>query len=406
MGDRFRVIISAYLCLPDKGSEQEVGWQWALAMARIHDVTVLTRANNRAPIEAALENIPPECRPRFEYFDLSPFWLKLKRLFRLHRCYYWLWQRGARDVVAREIQSGEVDLLHHVQYTGCRYSAAAVCGHPVPSIWGPVAGLESTPFRLLPFRYPAPLIEEIIRNLGNWWNSAWTVSRTSKGVTLALAATRESAAVFESKGIPSRLFPFIGIDANSFPVRTPAPAPVLRLLCAGRLRWWKGLEFCLLGLAKANVSARLTIIGRGPFESRARHLVQSLGIGDRVEFRGVLPRTELLAAYKDFDVLLFPSIHDTGGFVAVEAMANSLPVICLDAGGPGLIVTDDCGVRVPLGTRDEIAAGLAAAIQRYAAEPSLVCEHGRNARKRIEEHFDWNVQARRMDTIYQELVRK
>ena len=406
MEARLRVLMSAYLCVPNKGSEQEVGWQWALAMAKLHHVTVLTRANNRVAIEAALENVASEWRPRFEYFDLSPFWLKLKRLFGIHRCYYWLWQRGARAVVRRKIQRGEIDLLHHVQYTGCRYSAAAVCGHPTPSIWGPVAGLESTPLRLLPFHYIAPLIEEIIRNLGNWWNSVWTVSRTSKGATLALAATRESAAIFATKGIPSRLFPFIGIDANSFPARTPAPAPVLRLLYAGRLIWWKGLEFCLLGLARADVNAKLTIIGKGPFERHARRLVQSLGISDRVEFLGVLPRDTLLESYKEFDALLFPSIHDTGGFVAVEAMANSLPVICLDAGGPGLIVTDDCGVRIPLGTRDEIAAGLAAAVQRYAAEPSLLREHGLNARKRIAEHFDWSVQARRMDTIYLELVRK
>lgn len=406
MQDRLRVIISAYLCLPDKGSEQEVGWQWALGMARLHDVNVVTRANNRAPIEAALAKVAPEHQPRFEYFDLSPFWLRLKRLTRLHRCYYWLWQRAAHALIAKKIQAGEVDLLHHVQYTGCRYSAAAVCGHSVPVIWGPVAGLESTPVRLLPFRYPAPLMEEVIRNLGNWWNAIWTVPRTAKGATLSLVATRESDAAFRAKGIASRLFPFIGITASDVPVRVPDAAPVLRLLYAGRLIWWKGLEFCLLALAKADVHAKLTIIGKGSFEPRARQLVQELGIAEKVEFRGVIPRDKLLASYKEFDVLLFPSIHDTGGFVAVEAMANSLPVICLDAGGPGLIVTDDCGIRVPLGTRDQVSTGIAEAIGRYATTPELVREHGSNARRRIEEHFDWSGQASRMDTIYRELVRK
>ena len=51
---RLRVLISAYACEPGKGSEPEVGWQWALQMARFHDVTVLTRTNNREAIEKEL----------------------------------------------------------------------------------------------------------------------------------------------------------------------------------------------------------------------------------------------------------------------------------------------------------------------------------------------------------------
>ena len=55
MSKRLKVLISAYACEPGKGSEPEVGWQWALQMARHHDVTVLTRANNRQAIEPAIE---------------------------------------------------------------------------------------------------------------------------------------------------------------------------------------------------------------------------------------------------------------------------------------------------------------------------------------------------------------
>ncbi len=55
---RLKVLMSAYACEPGKGSEPEVGWQWAMRMARFHDVTVLTRANNRAAIEPAVAAIP------------------------------------------------------------------------------------------------------------------------------------------------------------------------------------------------------------------------------------------------------------------------------------------------------------------------------------------------------------
>src|SRR5947199_5188831 len=99
MGRRLKVLIAAYACEPDKGSEPEVGWQWALQMARFHDVTVLTRANNRAGIEKGLAQLSGQAVPKFIYHDLDPWLLRLKDRFRATRAYYVLWQRSARNVV-------------------------------------------------------------------------------------------------------------------------------------------------------------------------------------------------------------------------------------------------------------------------------------------------------------------
>ena len=49
-----RVLISAYACEPNKGSEPEVGLRVVLAAARDHDVWVMTRANNVAPLKGEL----------------------------------------------------------------------------------------------------------------------------------------------------------------------------------------------------------------------------------------------------------------------------------------------------------------------------------------------------------------
>ena len=45
--NRIRVLISAYACEPNKGSEPGVGWNWALQMAKLNEVYVITRSNNR-----------------------------------------------------------------------------------------------------------------------------------------------------------------------------------------------------------------------------------------------------------------------------------------------------------------------------------------------------------------------
>src|SRR6185436_1448985 len=100
MPKRLKVLMSAYACEPGKGSEPEVGWQWALQMARFHDVTVLTRANNRPAIETALRELEgKQPLPRFVYHDRSDALLEVKRLLGSVQLYYLLWQKSPRDVV-------------------------------------------------------------------------------------------------------------------------------------------------------------------------------------------------------------------------------------------------------------------------------------------------------------------
>ena len=52
--ESLRALVSAYACEPGRGSEPGVGWSWAREIARFHEVWVITRFNNREPIEGAL----------------------------------------------------------------------------------------------------------------------------------------------------------------------------------------------------------------------------------------------------------------------------------------------------------------------------------------------------------------
>ena len=68
-----RILLSAYACEPDRGSEPAVGWMWATELAASgHEVWVLTRDTNRNAIESATPSPRPPCL-HFEYCDL-PRW--------------------------------------------------------------------------------------------------------------------------------------------------------------------------------------------------------------------------------------------------------------------------------------------------------------------------------------------
>src|SRR5205085_817684 len=121
MSRRLKVLISAYACEPNKGSEPEIGWQWALQMARFHDVTVLTRANNRPSIEKGLESIRgQQSLPTFVFHDRESFLLKLKRKFGLTKLYYVLWQKSARKLIHQLHKLHQYEVLHHVTFSSFR----------------------------------------------------------------------------------------------------------------------------------------------------------------------------------------------------------------------------------------------------------------------------------------------
>jgi glycosyltransferase involved in cell wall biosynthesis len=96
-------------------------------------------------------------------------------------------------------------------------------------------------------------------------------------------------------------------------------------------------------LLKAVPDVRLTLVGKGPDETRWRRLADTLGISEHIEWVQWVDRNELPALYGAHDIFLFPSLHDSGGMVVLEAMAHGLPVVCFDLGGPGVMVDDSCG---------------------------------------------------------------
>src|ERR1035441_781417 len=70
MQSRPKILISAYACEPNAGSEPDVGWNWSVQAARHgNEVHVVTRANNRAGIESELAQ-HPVANLHFHYLDL------------------------------------------------------------------------------------------------------------------------------------------------------------------------------------------------------------------------------------------------------------------------------------------------------------------------------------------------
>ncbi|MDO7569382.1 MAG: N-acetyl-alpha-D-glucosaminyl L-malate synthase BshA [Flavobacteriaceae bacterium] len=80
-----------------------------------------------------------------------------------------------------------------------------------------------------------------------------------------------------------------------------------------------------------NVSSKLLMVGEGPEKSKAMAYIKSKGLNEKVVFLGNSNEIDKILCYSD--LFLLPSEMESFGLVALEAMANGVPVISSNAGG-------------------------------------------------------------------------
>jgi glycosyltransferase involved in cell wall biosynthesis len=373
-------------------------------MAAHHDVWVLTRANNRGPIEAVVQSSPISGL-HFEYLDLprwASFWKRGRRGVEL---YYYLWQIAAYFRARRLHRAIGFDLVHH--YTFAKYwSPSFLSLLPVPFIWGPVGGGESSPRSFGTYFGLRGRIYEGLRNAARWLGERDPFVRlTARRSAVAYATTKDSGARMLRLGVRSiEVKPAIALDEadiRHLGSLAEPDCPSVRFIFMGRLLGWKGVGFAIRAMAEARIpGAELWIVGSGPEAGSLKRLAGSLGIDQAVTFWGELRREDALAKLGQSHALVHPSLHDSGGWVCLEAMAARKPVICLDLGGPGALVSEDAGIKIAAQSEGQVVHAIAAAMSRLAGDSELRATMGRAGRRRVLSHFTWPAKCVEMSQMY------
>ena len=165
------------------------------------------------------------------------------------------------------------------------------------------------------------------------------------------------------------------------PVGTSAPF----VLTVGRLVEDKAQDVLLDAFAQTGddfKNWRLAIVGDGRLAGPLRAQAQSLGIGERVDWHGIVP--DPFHFYRTAHVFALPSRVEGTPNALLEAMSCGLAVVVSDgAPGPLELVEDEVtGLIVPVND----SARLAAAFRRLATDGDLRARLGAAARERVAEY--------------------
>lgn len=245
----------------------------------------------------------------------------------------------------------------------------------------------------------------------SWINYAFGKAALARRGDLFLCVSDAIRGKVIAMGFPEEktITHYTGIDVDALqPVYHRDSSVVLHV---ARLVEKKGTRYLLQAFAQVSAavpSARLVIIGDGPQHKALESLAQRLGIATRVTFLGTQDNPVVLDWMRKARVFCLPSVTarsgDAEGLPTTnqEAGALALPIVATwHSGNPELIRDGYNGYLVP----EKDPAALAQRLIQFLRDPALCESMGKAGRRVIEERFNIRQQTRRLEELYQGLVR-
>jgi glycosyltransferase involved in cell wall biosynthesis len=268
---------------------------------------------------------------------------------------------GARAVtkIAKRLQP---DVLHGHGAKGGLYARLAGYWTGKKSFYTPHGGSLHHPARW-PMNKVFISTEKVLRNLGTGLCFVCDYEKQRFDNMIGLAG-EPNIVVHNGLWDEEFLAPQTNADATEF-------------LFVGEMRDYKGVDILLGALAKLP-GTRLTLVGDGPSMGDYKNLAQSLGIAQRVFFKGRMPMAE---AVKMGRIMVLPSRFESFPYVVLETAAAGLPLITSAVGGipevvPKSLLCDPLDVETLAGRMKSLLADpdqMKAAGKSYADHIRKTC---------------------------------
>lgn len=365
-----KVLLSAYACIPNMGSEEATGWMYASTLSQENmDVHCLTQLKGKAAIDTAIAS--GQYPNLTVHYVTIPDWVEQsygRGLVGMYFHYlYWQW---AASQVARQLDRRiSFDLVHHITY-GSIQLGSFMYRLKKPFIFGPVSGGQQSPDAMKQYFGAFWRREQMRSWVGTMLervNPAFvrTIKQADR-VIVTNTDTYKLAERYRKTGSIDKVLD--GGIGQSFLPEGPIshePGSELNALWIGRMLPRKALELTIHALSKVDPSVpiKLTIVGgKGDMVDLVPAYIETYGVQDRINWVGHVSHNEVKQYLRQADVFFLTSLRDSGPHQLLEAMAYSLPVVTLNLHGQGEIVSDETGIRVPVTDPERVTTELAAAL--------------------------------------------
>jgi glycosyltransferase involved in cell wall biosynthesis len=371
-----RVLVLAFACAPQRGSEAGSGW--GVVQALVHegvDVTAVVSPDHRTQRQEWLR-VHGSDRLRFVEVPIPRLGERVRRSKVLSRPLWHLaylrWLHAALPTVRKLAATGHHDVLLYTGYGSYWMPAPGLDDLPLPVAYGPVGGGTRTPWRLWPYLGIRGLADEFGKRAAvrafSWLPSTRRTWRAGDAWLVENDETRQR--------LPRRLRAQTGIANRAVLAEAPSLPSARRepfLLFPSAIAPRKGWRLALHALARTPDHVRLVVVNDGPELPHLRKLAARLGVTERVDFLGRVPRGEMFELMGRAAAVVFCGLREEGGLALSEAMLTGAPAVVLAHGGARHIAQqalDPSRVAlVDATSRQGAAEGLGRAMAALVANP-------------------------------------
>jgi glycosyltransferase involved in cell wall biosynthesis len=410
-----RVLLIAEAANPEWVSVPLEGWAHSKAISELVDAHLVTQIRNQAAIERTgwrqgeqFTTIDTE-RVAAPISQANKWFRKVTGLgwtftTALASLPYYFFEAEVCRRFGSAIRAGTYDIVHRItplSPTIPSFSLPDLCRTAkVPFVVGPLNGGVPWPKG---FGNVQRAEGELLSYVRDAHQLLPGYKRTREAASALMAGSVSAWEQLEGHWDRCVYIPENAVDPARFPSAVGAwQGPPLRVAFVGRLVPYKGADMLIEAAAPLVRSGQVIvdIIGDGPEMNRLRALREQLQLGDGVLLEGWVPHEHLQARLLQAHVFGFPSVREFGGAVVLEAMATGLVPVVVGYAGPNELVSDATGIRVPIGTREQIVAGVGKAIERLLNDPQLVASFSARARQRVLSSFTWAAKASQVVEVY------
>lgn len=406
------IIINAYACSPNMGSEPGMAWNWCINLAQYCELHIITEGEFRDKIEQVLPSLPQGKNMHFYYNPLSD---KIRRMcwnqgdWRFYY-YYKKWQKETLKIAEKIIQQTHIDIIHQLNMVGFR-EPGYLWKIEKPLIWGPIAGIGSIPYSFLKgggMKYTAFfLLKNFITKLQLRYSPR--VKQIIKKAHYVITATPEAqAAIQNAYNIKTLLINETGCFTKQEVIDTKKDNETFDILWVGRFIYTKQLKLALETIAqlKSLKGIRFHIVGQAftDEETQAYHqYADSLGISDLCKWYNFIPNKEVHLLMQKCHLFFFTSIFEATSTVILEAITNHLPIVCFDRCGFGPIVSKEIGIKIPLTIPKQAISDFAKKIT-YLYQNREILQALSEGCKDKQKELSWENKAKQMIELYKTCV--
>lgn len=407
------ILINAYACSPNMGSEPGMAWNWCVNLAKNCELYIITEGEFRDQIEAVVPTLPQGRNMHFYYNPISD---KIRRMcwnqgdwrFYKHYC-DWQWKTY---LMAKEICSQiHIDIIHQLNMIGFREPGYLWKIGQKPFIWGPIGGLKQFPEAYLQEAGWKMTLFIKLKNRINIYQLKHNrrVNEALKKACLLISSIPDSYRIIKKyKCLESIVIPETGCYYLSDDLAFERfDREEMHILWIGKFDFRKQLPMALKAVAAAkNEHIVLDVYGTGTDIqiSSAKTLAKILEIETQVVWHGSKTNIEILEAMRNAQLFFFTSVSEDTSTVVLEAISNCLPVVCFDACGMTAVIDDEVGRKVSLSTPKQSVEDFARILNEMERHRDSLKLMSVNCKKRQEE-LSWENKAKRVENIYNNIAR-